>query len=73
MTPFRLAGESGSGRENGLIAGVEDWSHQKDSGDAANHLAEVRGFFCVKRTTEERKFAVAKPLLEDLVAAEGGL
>ena len=63
--------EAGGGGEDGLVAGVEGGAEQEDGGDAADDLGEVFGFVLVEGAAEEGVFAVAEPLLEDLVAAEG--
>jgi hypothetical protein len=64
-------GEAGGGGEDGLVAGVEGGAEEEDGGDAAGYLGEVTGFVFVEGAAEEGVLAVAEPLFEDLVAAEG--
>ncbi len=70
-------GESGGGGQDGAIAGVEGGTEKKDGGDAADDLGEVGGLFGAKSAVEQGRsrlrgeLAVAEPLFEDLIAAEG--
>ena len=50
---------------------VELLVQSEDAGDAADVVGEVLGFVAGEGAAEEGGFAVAEPLLEDLVAAEG--
>ncbi len=63
--------QAGSGGKDGLVAAIEVRADQKDRRDAANNLRKPCGFFGVERALQERELAVAEPLLEDLVAAQG--
>ena len=69
--------ESGSGGKDGAVAGVEGGAEEEDGGDAADNLGEVCGLVGAKGAVQEGRrgfrgeLAVAEPLLEDLIAAEG--
>ena len=63
--------------EGCAIAGVEGGAKKKDSSDTADDLGEVGGLFGAQGAVEQGRgwlggeLAVAEPLLEDLVSAEG--
>jgi hypothetical protein len=59
-----------SGGEYGSVAGVEGRAEKEDSRESAGDLSEVAGFVFVQRTAQQRLFAIAEPLLEDLVSAK---
>src|SRR6266568_6678358 len=63
--------KTSGGWENGLIAGIEGRAEEEDGGDSANDLGEVCSLLGMERAAKERKFAVAEPLLENLITAEG--
>ncbi len=55
----------------GFVVGVEGGLEEEDGGDAAGHFLDVANFFFGEGATEQSLFAVRKPLLDDLVAADG--
>jgi hypothetical protein len=73
----RCGRESGSGGKDGAVAGVELGAKQENRRDAADDLGKVCRLFGPESTVEEGRrgfrgeLAVAEPLLEDLVAAQG--
>jgi len=69
--------EACGGGEDGAVALVEGGAEEQDGGDAADDLGEIGGFFRAECAVEEGRggfggeLAVAEPLFEDLMAAEG--
>ncbi len=51
--------------------GIQLPVQREDTGDAADVVGELLGFVAGEGAAEEGGLAVAEPLLEDLVAAEG--
>jgi len=54
-----------------VIVGVERRFEQEDRGDAAGHLLDVADLVFRQRAAQEFFFAAGKPLLDDLIAADG--
>lgn len=56
---------------DGGVVGVEVGLKKDQGGDAADHVGDVFGFLHGEAATEERFLAIAEPLLNDLIAADG--
>ena len=56
---------------DGFIVGVESRLEEEDGGDAAGHFLNVADFVFGEDAAEKGLFAIGKPLLDDLVAADG--
>ena len=58
---------------DGFVVGVEGGFEEADGGDAAGHFLDVADFVFSERTAEKKLLTIGKPLLDDLVAADGVL
>ena len=63
-------GQTGGGRNDRLVTGVESGAEQQDGRDATDDIREVRSLIGMKGAAKQREFPVAEPLLENLIAAK---
>src|ERR1035441_8998514 len=57
----------------GFVIGVERGTHQEEGRDAAGHIGYVARFLLGESAAQQCLFAIAEPLLDDLISAEGVL
>jgi len=55
---------------DGLVVSIKGRFKEEDGGDASSHFLDVANFIFCEWATEERLFAVRKPFLDDLIAAD---
>src|ERR1039457_1792924 len=58
---------------DGFVIGVERGTHQEECRDAPRHIGDMAGFLLGESAAQQYLFAIAEPLLDHLIAAEGVL
>ena len=62
--------QAGGGGDDGGIAGVQGRAHEQDRRDAPDDLSDIADLVKMERAAKQGEFAIAEPLLEDLIPAE---